>query len=338
MSPARWIEFTYCFSPTVFIKAQVLPEVKMDSPAEQVFISFNIKDGKRAKYEMPVIHGETGLSDDVIVHATGWRLPLIHWWRQVTAVRTRNGVQGILARYQKDKRLTTTVELEKVDYDAQRRRVRPTVDIHPGPEIQIKAVEAKVSNKILKRYVPVYEERSVDNDLLVEGARNLRDYFQSLGYYDVDVTFRVQPVVKDEQTIEYVISLGTRFRLAGLKIAGNKYFRDDDIRERMYMSTGSFLARRGRYSEAFRKKDEQNIANLYRANGFHDVKMTSPSTSSVMAIDVSVTVNIEEGPQWLVEDVTMEGVPDHERRRPSRAGWPPSRASPFRKPILAPIA
>ena len=38
--------------------------------------------------------------------------------------------------------------------------------------------------------MPVFEERAVDNDLLVEGERNLRDYFQSQGYYDVDVDFR----------------------------------------------------------------------------------------------------------------------------------------------------
>src|SRR6185437_724530 len=126
-----------------------------------------------------------------------------------------------------------------------------------------------------KRYVPIFQEHTVDNDLLVEGARNLRDYFQSRGYYDVDVTFRTQPVVNDEETIEYVISLGSRFRLVRLNIAGNHYFQEDDLRERMFMTPATFLSRRGRYSEAFRKKDEENISNLYRANGFHDVKVTS---------------------------------------------------------------
>jgi outer membrane protein assembly complex protein YaeT len=288
------------------------PRVDSGSPAEQVFVTFQIKSGKRARYEMPVIHGETGLSDSVILRATGWRVPLIHWWRQVTAARTRTGVQGILARYQKDRRLTTTVELEKLDYDSQRRRVRPVLAIHPGPKIRVKAVEANISERVLKRYVPVYQERTVDNDLLVEGARNLRDYLQSRGYYDVDVTFRTQPVMNDEEVIEYVISLGSRFRLSSLKIAGNRYFTEDQIRERMYMSPAGFSASRGRYSEAFRKKDEANISNLYRANGFHDVKITS--TEERVNGSVTVTVNIEEGAQWLVENVAIEGVADGSRR------------------------
>jgi outer membrane protein insertion porin family len=300
------------FQSNGLYEAKIAPEIKMDSPAQQVFVTFNIKSGKRAKYEQPVIHGESKLSESTILHATGWRVPLIHWWRHVTAVRTRNGVQGVLGKYQKDKRLTTTVALEKVDYDAQHRRVQPVIDIHEGPKVQVKAIEAKVSGKVMKRYVPVYEERTVDNDLLVEGARNLRDYFQSRGYYDVDVTFRTQPVVDDEETIEYVVSLGQRFRLSSLKISGNKFFTEDAIRERMYMTPAGFLSR-GRYSEAFRKKDEQNIGNLYRGNGFHDVKITSAEQRN--GDRVTVTVSIAEGPQWLVEGVTIEGVPDDQRRK-----------------------
>ena len=301
------------FQDNGLYEAKVAPEVNLDSPAEQVFVTFNVKPGKRAKYEMPLIHGETRLSDSAIVHATGWRVPLIHWWRHVTDSRTRLGVQGILGKYQKDRRLTTTVELEKLDYDPKRRRVRPEINIKPGPKIHVKAVEAKVSERVLKRYVPVFQERTVDNDLLVEGARNLRDYFQSLGYYDVDVAFRTQPVVNDEQNIEYVISLGSRFRLTSLKITGNKYFSEEAIRERMYMMPATFLARRGRYSEAFRKKDEQSIGNLYRANGFHDVKITS--TEERVNGNVSVTVNIQEGPQWIVDQVNIEGVPDEARHK-----------------------
>ena len=44
-------------------EAHTTPTVERDPSAQQVFITFNIKEGKRAKYEMPVIQGETKLSD-----------------------------------------------------------------------------------------------------------------------------------------------------------------------------------------------------------------------------------------------------------------------------------
>ena len=313
-------------------EGEVIPEIDRSTYAEQVFVTFRINTGKRAKYGMPTIHGETKLSDGAILRATGWRVPLIHWWRHVTDVRTRRGVQGVLGKYQKQDRLSARVELEKLDYDAERRRVHPQLNIEAGPKIRVKAVEAKVSKRVLRRYVPIFQERAVDNDLLVEGARNLRDYFQSKGYYDVDVDFRTRPLVNDEQVIEYVIAEGQRYKLTKLEITGNQYFSEDDIRERMFMEAATFMRRRGRYSEAFRKKDEENISNLYKANGFRDVNVTAIVDRSFGKTgDVAVTVQIQEGPQWIVDNVTLEGIEKGDRGSADVMAWHRSPVSLFRK-------
>jgi outer membrane protein insertion porin family len=303
------------FSTNGLYEAQITPDTQPMDKAYQVFVTFRVNPGKRAKYEMPLISGEAKLSESTIVRATGWRIPVIHWWRQVTDARTRRGVQGVLGKYQKKEHLTARVELKKLDYDAERRRVRPQLDINPGPKIKVTAVEAKVSKRVLRRYVPVFSERSVDNDLLVEGARNLRDYFQSKGYYDVDVDFRIRPPVNDEETIEYVISQGQRYKLAHLEIRGNTYFREEDLRERMFIQPASFLMRRGRYSEAFRKKDQENIANLYKSNGFRDVKVTSVVDRNYggKAGQVGLAITIVPGPQWMVENVTPDGIQQGDR-------------------------
>lgn len=291
-------------------EAEVTPELKRDDDARQVSVTFHIKRGKRAKYEKPVIQGETKLAEGTILRATGWRIPLIHWWRKVTDARTRSGVQGVLSKYQKQDRLTAKVELEKLDYDAARRRVRPALNINAGPRVRVRAVEAKVSRRVLKRYVPVFQEQTVDNDLLVEGARNLRDYFQSKGYYDVDVDFRTRLESADEQIIEYVISQGQRYRLRNVTITGGEYFDEQTFRERMFLQPGTFVARRGRYSEAFRKKDQENIENLYKAQGFREAKVTSTVDRNYKgkAGDVAVALRVEQGPQWIVDSVEIDGV------------------------------
>src|SRR5260370_3334455 len=230
-----------------------------------------------------------------MLRATGWRIPIIHWWRQVTDTRTRKGVHGLLAKYQKQDRLTARVEVKKLDYDGEHRCLHPNRSVDTGPKVEVKAVEAKLSKRVLKRYVPVFEENTVDNDLLVEGKRNLHDYLQSQGYYDVDVDFRVLPAQNDLETIEHVISRGPRYKLVHLVINGNKYFDEETIRERMFMQPAFFRMRHGRFSEAFRRKDEENIANLYRAKGFRDVKVTSVVDRNYKEnpADIAVTVNIE---------------------------------------------
>lgn len=299
------------FKSNGLYESTVTSEVERAPNHQQVFITFHIVEHKRAHYEAPVIEGKPLLSNGTIYHATGWRIPIIHWWRQVTALRTHKGVQGLLAKYQKQDRLRAAVDLKNLDYDAAKRLVRPTLDITPGPRVQVKAIEAKVSQGTLKKYVPVFQVHAIDTDLLVQGQRNLVNYFQSEGYYNVDITFRVQPVHDDLETVEYVISRGQRFRLKRITIVGNHYFTLDAIRERMYMEPAAFLVlSHGRYSEAFQGKDEASISELYRSNGFRDVKVncTVDHNYDGKAGDIAVTVHIDEGPQWLVDAMTLKGA------------------------------
>ncbi len=301
------------FQSNGFYEATVDPMI--DRPAgsvesQQVFIRIQVHGGNRAKYDTPVLQGAAPLDDSTVVKATGWRYPLVHWWKQVSAARTRSGVQGVLSRYEKDDRLLARVDLQDLQYNAAKRRVIPHLAITPGPRVKLTTVEDKVSTRVLKRYVPVFEEQEVDNDLLVEGRRNLHDYLQSQGYYDADVDFRIQPTVNDLETIEYVISKGQRFRMVHLEIHGNKYFDAATIRERMFIAPSAFNLRRGRYSDAFRRRDEATISDLYKSNGFRDVRVTITEDRNYhgKAGDVSATVSITEGTQWLVDRFSANGV------------------------------
>jgi len=286
------------------------PQLTYSDSGDQVFVTFQIHEPKRAKYDHPEIEGETLLPESVILRVSGWRVPIIHLWRKVTQSRTSTGVRAIQQKYEGQGRLTAKVDLTGVDYDEARRRVKPKLDIVPGPKVDVKAVEAKVSKKVLKRYVPIYQEHTVDNELLVEGKRNLEDYFQSQGYYDVDIDFRVSPVANDHETIEYVIARGVRRKVADVEIQGNAYFDLKTIRERMFIQPAAFNLRHGRYSEAFRRKDEENIADLYKSNGFRDVTVSTSTVDNYKgkAGEMGVTVKIEEGQQWIVSDVTVNGV------------------------------
>jgi outer membrane protein insertion porin family len=285
-----------------FFNAQVHLETQDESDAQQVDVSIVVNSGTRARYEAPVIHGETKLPEGTIYHATGWRFPIIHRWRAVSAQRSRQGVDGVERKYQSQDRLSATVDLKSLDYDSQTNRVKPTLEIEAGPKIKVQATESKVSKRLLRRYVPIYEEGSVDRDLLVEGARNLRDHFQAAGYTNVDVTFRELPATGDERAIEYAIARGPRQKLVRVEIRGNRQFKTDMLFDRMFLRPNSFRYRGGRYSEAFLHKDETTIANLYKDHGYREVHVTSEVQPNYRGkpANLAVTINIVEGPQWTV--------------------------------------
>lgn len=276
----------------------------------QMTIGFIVDAGKRARYDVPQITGDTKLSNSTILAATGWRIRFIHRWRQVTQALNDKGTDGIEKKYAKKNRLTASVEMTSLDYNKETNRASPHLSIEAGPKIAIHAIESKVSQGKLRQLVPVYEEGSVDNDLLTEGARNLRDYFQAKGYPDVDVTFRREPVKDDLEAINYYIAAGPRRRLVDVRIEGGSYFLEETLRERMFLRPKSLVLRYGRYSESFRKKDEEALTALYESNGFRTVKVTSDVIPNYKGkeSDLGVVYHIAEGPQWKVASLKIVGT------------------------------
>ena len=76
--------------------------------------------------------------------------------------RTRGGVTGVLKAYQKKDRLMAKARITSLDYDHGRNRVKPALDVEAGPKVSIKAIEAKVSARlVLKRGTPPFRKLAV---------------------------------------------------------------------------------------------------------------------------------------------------------------------------------
>jgi outer membrane protein insertion porin family len=151
----------------------------------------------------------------------------------------------------------------------------------------------------------------VDKDLLVEGKRNLAEFLESKGYFDSDVDFDLTTNQRNEQVIEYVIDRGERHKLAAVEITGNRYFGTQTLRERMYLTPANFLQfRYGRYSSSYLKRDVNAIKELYRSNGFRDVEVTATTEDDHQGRknEMAVHMTINEGPQWFVAKLELEGV------------------------------
>jgi outer membrane protein insertion porin family len=293
-----------------FFEHRLQVETEDEPDLEQRDVRFVIDLGPRAKYTQPRFTGETLLSDDTLTRATGWKLKFIGWWRRATQNRTRNGVTGVLRRYGKDKRLTAEARITDRQYDPATKRLKATLDVNAGPQVDVRSVEGHVSNRVLKRYVPVFQEQRVYRDLLVDGANNLRNYLQSRGYFDAQVDFRERDEDADHLIVEYVIVRGEHHRLTHIEIQGSRYFSEDDLRERMFLRpSGLIRFRSGRYSGAFLKRDEENITNLYESNGFRDVKVTGVVEDDYRGKqgDVAVRMVVDEGTQWRVSKLSFSG-------------------------------
>jgi len=296
--------------------AEITPKVDRDVVHQEVGITFDVTVHKRAKLTNPVITGDTRIPPEKVAKATHYKVILFFPWKAATNENVQTGIQNIRKKYEKQDRLTADVTLKRTEFLDQENRVRPYINADGGPKIKFQAEGAKVSKVNFEKYVPVFDEETVNRDLLVTGARNLRDYFENKGYFDVEVDFNTKDIDRDHENITYLLTLGERHTVVKVVIQGNKFFRTEDIREHMFTQPKGFMVmRRGRYSQSFANRDQDVIKSMYRNNGFRDtdVKVTTVDDYKGRKGDVAVTFTITEGPRYLVSHLTLDGVPDADR-------------------------
>ena len=292
---------------------------------EEMGVEFEIDAGPRARFDGVRAEGTFARSMESIVRATHWRRGfwpfVLPGWRHVTEARVQNGVDRVRKSFQSNDRLEARVVLDHLDYHSETNTVTPTMAIDNGPLIKVQLTGASISQGRLRRLVPVYEERTVDRGLLVEGARNLTDYFESKGYFDAKVDFSETTGEGDSHEIEYSVVRNERHRLVRIEFTGNHYFDGATLKERLTTREAGLLRyHNGRYSQRTRDDDRDAIRDLYRANGFRDVTVDASTIDDYGGSKTAIGLRFEihEGDQWFVEALDMEGVSEKDAARLNR--------------------
>jgi outer membrane protein insertion porin family len=245
---------------------------------------------------------------------------------------------GLRKRYQKQNRLEAKISQQKELFQPATDTIDYGFVVNRGPIVQFVVDGAKIRRGKLQSLVPVFQEGSVDVDLLNEGSRHLRDYFQGHGYFDVQVNHTQEKPDAGTEIITYKVDKGALHRVASIQIKGNKYFDTDTIKERLTVTKADFLLRYGRYTEGLVKDDVQAITALYQANGFREAEVT-PEVSDedkhgqkLKLSVIRVVYTVQEGPQSKFGTVEITGdtkVPPDQLRKlmNSQAGQPYSLAN-----------
>ncbi len=300
-----------------YYSAVIHPDTQLDPATHQASFVFKIDSGKRAKFNGVVVTGDSERTLNSIIATSGWKgLWGLFRWKPLTETRLQSGLEGIRSWYQTHNHLMAKVTLVKLEYEPSTNAVTPHLDIDAGPTVKVAVKGARVSGGTQRNLLPIFQERAVDKDLLVEGERNLTQYFQSKGYFDAAVDFDTGTPTAGLETITYTVDRGKQHKLVLLEIRGNKYFDDATLRERMYVTPAKFLRfPHGRFSEDYLKRDVNTIRELYRSNGFRDVEVTFHEVDDYQgkSDQIAVYIDVKEGPQWFVSKLELAGAPTEDR-------------------------
>jgi len=288
-----------------YYESSITYRLTPNEDTRQMGITFQVDEGAIARVGKVTIHDDTGIDQSKIQKITklkpGSKVSFDHFSRALERLRNF---------YQKNDHLEAQVQLASREYHNDTNRLDYNFSVDEGSKVLITTAGIKISRRELKKLVPVFQENTVDEDLLNEGRRNLRNYLQTKGYFDaqVDVS-RKENRENDLVDIVYNINSGERQKLAAIEISGNKYFRTEILRERMSITPSSWVDLNGRFSQKMLGDDVATIRQLYENNGFLGVKVDSTLLDNYAnkKDEIAVRIKIDEGQQTRVESLKIVG-------------------------------
>ncbi len=209
-------------------------------------------------------------------------------------------IQYTLAR---ENRLASQARMGKPNYNPETNRADVEFQVTLGPIVSVKVEGARLSRRNMKKLIPIYEESSVDQDLIEEGERNIVSFFQGKGFFDVKVNPNITNS-PNEVVVVYHIDKGSKHRVAIVRITGNHEFDHDDLSDQVVIEKARFFSR-GKFSQDLLNRSVKNLTAFYQNAGFADVKVEPQVVDREPKVDV--TFLITEGERTLVDSLQVVG-------------------------------
>lgn len=288
-----------------YYQGKVTPHTFADLPNAEMNVQMTVHAGDQARVGTVAVKGNSGIS-----LAKFRKKARLKAGSKVNSDTVSRALSNLRKFYQKKSRLEAHVSLASQKYRPKLNRLDYTFQDDRGPLVSISVQGAKLSKGDIRSLVPVYSEGTLDTDLLNEGSRNIRDYFQRMGFFDAKVSFTSSRKAGVAH-IQYTVKPGPRDRIVSVGIEGNHYFGSPLIAERLGVQAAGLFRPHGAYSQALQAADVNAITALYQSNGFTDVKVTPEvhqAGTSKGERDLAVLYKIDEGPQQKVGKYAIQGA------------------------------
>jgi outer membrane protein insertion porin family len=293
-------------------QAKVTATQQPDEKTHQLNVIAHVNPGPRVRLSQINLINNTAYRDADLI-----KLTKLSQGRELTVARVQSSIERVRKYLEKKGHLSARVSVRRGEYDLATNTIPLTLEVTEGPRVLVVVQGAKISKGDLKKLVPVYQEGSVDTDLLEEGKRNLRERMERNGYFDARVEYSVNSRDMEgtktgwkgsEETITYEIAKGQKSKLLRIEFNGNHYFSTEVLSGRLTINPSSLFTR-PRFSQRLMDADAQSMKNLYAANGFLSAQVDAkadrvPGKSN----ELIVRFLIDEGKQTLVASLKIEGA------------------------------
>lgn len=161
------------------------------------------------------------------------------------------------------------------------------------------------------RDVGLTEGRPFDKALADRAEQELKRQYINRSLYGAEVVTTVTPIERNRVNLTFSVTEGEPAKIKDIRIVGNQAFSESTLKGLFDQDTGGWLSwytKSNRYSRAKLNADLESLRSYYLARGYLEFRIDSTQVAiSPDKQDISITVNVTEGPSYVVSGVKLEG-------------------------------
>ncbi|GAB1386629.1 hypothetical protein MASR1M59_17770 [Melaminivora sp.] len=162
------------------------------------------------------------------------------------------------------------------------------------------------------RDVGLTEGRPFDKALADRAEQELKRQYINRSLYGAEVVTTVTPIERNRVNLTFTVTEGETAKIKDIRIIGNQAFSESALKDLFDQDTGGWLSwytKSNRYSRAKLNADLETLRSYYLARGYLEFRIDSTQVAiSPDKQEISITVNVTEGPRYVVSSVKLEGA------------------------------
>ena len=188
--------------------------------------------------------------------------------------------------------------------------LRLTFVLREKPSIQSLRIvgNRKLTADKIKAKIDLVEGGIIPPGALAKNGEKIRLFYEEEGYYQARVEGREDRISPQEVNVTFDIVEGDKFDVGEIRIVGNKYLKEKDIRGKLQTSELYLFFFGGTLKREELRRDLDRIRAYYLDNGFLDIAVEDPEIQVDAARKkLRIVIRVQEGPQYRIGELSIKG-------------------------------
>ncbi len=159
--------------------------------------------------------------------------------------------------------------------------------------------------------VGIGEGQPFDRALADRAEQELKRQYLSRSLYGVEIVTTITPTERNRVNVTFTVTEGDVTKIRSIRITGNQAFSESTLLSQMDLTTGGWLTwytKSDQYARSKLNADLETLKSYYLNRGYLEFKVESTQVSiSPDKQDISIAINVAEGPKYTVTGVRLEG-------------------------------